>query len=336
MNKNNIKRKKLRTNRVITNKRIYILIAVILFITVGFSVLTTTLNINGKVIAKGLRYTVSFSSNSNGSLDKSSAYIFYGLTNTVKVTPSSGYYISSISCTNGYTTNVSINTTSSSAQTVTIYNNKKVGNSTCTISYNKISYTKTSKTCGVTGYNYSFGSQTVSYNQSSCSTNNISCDASHVGQTNVTCSGTTQYSWSSSSVQTGQGGCSANSISCDASHVGQKNVTCSIDGYSSGDYYMPQQCAAGTVPGHCSSCSLRSDGRCFCSCSTPTYKVETKTCQSSGTLYTKTTKKCNSSPSSYGWISENRDLTASTCTVYNISCDASHVGQTNIACKNNN
>ena len=78
------------------------------------------------------KYTATISA-SNATLSAKTVSVAYGSTNTFTITPASGYALSAISCTNGYT--VSGFTTGVSAtgkQTVTIKNNNKTSNTTCT------------------------------------------------------------------------------------------------------------------------------------------------------------------------------------------------------------
>ena len=58
----------------------------------------------------------------------------YASSNTVVITADDGYYISSGTCTNGYTTNIVGNGDFDGAQTVTINNNSTLDSSTCTFS----------------------------------------------------------------------------------------------------------------------------------------------------------------------------------------------------------
>lgn len=54
---------------------------------------------------------------------------------TVTLTPNSGYYLASASCTNGYTTNATTGISATNAQEVTISTNSNTGGSTCTFTY---------------------------------------------------------------------------------------------------------------------------------------------------------------------------------------------------------
>lgn len=81
-------------------------------------------------------YSVSISVGTGGSVSKTSMSINYGGTNTFTVTPNSGYYLESISCTNGYiSSGYSTGMSSTSAQTVTISNNNNTTGTTCSISF---------------------------------------------------------------------------------------------------------------------------------------------------------------------------------------------------------
>ena len=82
-------------------------------------------------------YAVTIST-SNASSSATSVSVTYGSTNTVTITPSSGYYLSSVSCTNGYTTNAATGVDKYDAQTITISNNSKDSTSTCTFTASRI------------------------------------------------------------------------------------------------------------------------------------------------------------------------------------------------------
>ena len=80
-------------------------------------------------------YTVTGSAGTGGSVTSSTS-INYGGTASLTVTPSSGYYLSAGSCTNGYTiTGMTTGTSATSAQTVTIDNNSKDSASTCSFTF---------------------------------------------------------------------------------------------------------------------------------------------------------------------------------------------------------
>jgi len=78
-------------------------------------------------------YNVTINKNTGGTTSVSTLGVNYGSSNTFIISPTAGYYINSVSCTNGYTTNATLNT--SSSQTVTVSNNNKDATSTCTITF---------------------------------------------------------------------------------------------------------------------------------------------------------------------------------------------------------
>jgi uncharacterized repeat protein (TIGR02543 family) len=82
-------------------------------------------------------YTVTMS-NINVTSSESTLSVDYGSSNSVTITPDEGYYISSVSCTNGYTTNVETGIDQFDSQTISIYNNSKDDNSICTVTANRI------------------------------------------------------------------------------------------------------------------------------------------------------------------------------------------------------
>ncbi|MDE6141138.1 MAG: InlB B-repeat-containing protein, partial [Bacilli bacterium] len=109
-------------------------------------------------------YTVTLVNNTGGNISSPSISLTYGGTNTFTVTPSSGYYLSGVNCTNGYTTNARVGTTQTSAQTITVSNNNNGTASSCTITYTPINYTITSNYASGTGNNptsYNVTSNTI-------------------------------------------------------------------------------------------------------------------------------------------------------------------------------
>ena len=91
-----------------------------------------TLYAHWNINSYGVTINTSNANKSTGSLN-----INYGGNGTVTITPTSGYYLSGASCTNGYTTNATTGTSKTGAQTVTIYNNSKTTGSTCTFTGTK-------------------------------------------------------------------------------------------------------------------------------------------------------------------------------------------------------
>ena len=84
-------------------------------------------------------YNVSITNNGNGTVSTNTLNVDYSSTNTFTVTPDNGYYLSSISCTNGYT--VSGFTAGIShliTQTVTVSNNGNLKDSVCTMNFTKL------------------------------------------------------------------------------------------------------------------------------------------------------------------------------------------------------
>lgn len=80
-------------------------------------------------------YIINGVASGNGAVTASTS-IKKGKTTTLTITPSGGSYLSSGSCTNGYTiTNMNIGTSYTSAQTVTINNNNQIGDTTCTFTF---------------------------------------------------------------------------------------------------------------------------------------------------------------------------------------------------------
>ena len=80
-------------------------------------------------------YSVEITSSEGGTVDTNLLSIDYGSSNTMTVTPNTGYYLSSISCTNGYTTNAKVGMSQTGVQTITISNNNQDSTSTCTVTF---------------------------------------------------------------------------------------------------------------------------------------------------------------------------------------------------------
>lgn len=86
-------------------------------------------------------YTTKFETNKGGTITNTSDLINFGGTKNITVTPNNGYYLSSFSCTNGYTTNAQVGSDKTSTQTITISNNNKDLASTCTATFTPVTYT---------------------------------------------------------------------------------------------------------------------------------------------------------------------------------------------------
>ncbi len=82
-------------------------------------------------------YEVTISS-TNATTSATSVNVTYGSTNTLTITPDDGYYISNVTCTNGYTTNATTGIEMYDPQTITISNNNKDATSTCTVTASRI------------------------------------------------------------------------------------------------------------------------------------------------------------------------------------------------------
>ena len=137
------------------NARIYLLL-LFLFLAMGvvYAALTTSFSVSGTVGVSSAKYTINYTG-SNATFSSASNTIIYGSTTTNKITPSTGYYLKSLSCTNGYTTNATTGTGATSAQTVTINNNSKTTNSTCTFTGSN------SYTIAMSGSNVTFGATSL-------------------------------------------------------------------------------------------------------------------------------------------------------------------------------
>lgn len=80
-------------------------------------------------------YSVEITTNEGGRVSTNLLSIDYGSSNTFEVIPNTGYYLSSISCINGYTTNANVGTSQTETQTITISNNNQDSISTCTVEF---------------------------------------------------------------------------------------------------------------------------------------------------------------------------------------------------------
>ena len=102
---------------------------------------TTTVNItsNQTLYAHWTinNYTVTVRA-TNATVSAATLNINYASTGRLTITPNAGYYISSVSCTNGYTTNATTGVDKYDAQTITVSNNSKAANSTCTVTATRI------------------------------------------------------------------------------------------------------------------------------------------------------------------------------------------------------
>ena len=85
-------------------------------------------------------YATTIGAGTGGSVSTTSLSVNYGGSKTFTITPSTGYYLSGVSCTNGYTTNAQTGTGQTSAQTVTLSNNSKDAASVCTVAFTPITY----------------------------------------------------------------------------------------------------------------------------------------------------------------------------------------------------
>ena len=105
-------------------------------------------------------YTVSIISSAGGSVNNNLLVINYGETNKFTATPNSGYYLESITCTNGYTvSDYSTGTSATGTQTVTLNNNSRPNGGTCTVNFRILCPYKIGQTWE---FNYTGGLQNFS------------------------------------------------------------------------------------------------------------------------------------------------------------------------------
>lgn len=127
--------------------KILIMTVLILTLSVGYSAISSNISIAGIIKIAGGQYTVTIK-NTSTTTSASSLTLKLNGNGTLKVTPASGYYLASASCTNGYTiSNVKTGAdTYNTAQTVTINNNSKKALSTCTFVSKKVDASEVSYT----------------------------------------------------------------------------------------------------------------------------------------------------------------------------------------------
>ncbi len=87
-------------------------------------------------------YSVNIVNSGGGTVSPTHLSIEYSGTNIFKVKPNSGYYLSEVSCSNGYTTNAQVGANQTEEQTITISNNNMSGTSRCIVTFaiNAITY----------------------------------------------------------------------------------------------------------------------------------------------------------------------------------------------------
>ena len=84
-------------------------------------------------------YDVELSSDSNGTLSESTISIPYGGTGTVTATTSPNYILKTFECSNGYSSSISDRNKTTDSYTVTITNNNKSDDGSCTATFMKLS-----------------------------------------------------------------------------------------------------------------------------------------------------------------------------------------------------
>ena len=85
------------------------------------------------------QYNVTLTRSNNGVINTTDIKVGYGSSNNFAVTPSKGYSLESVSCTNGYTASVK----EGEENTVEVFNNNNDSDSTCTATFSMASYTIT-------------------------------------------------------------------------------------------------------------------------------------------------------------------------------------------------
>lgn len=88
------------------------------------------------------QYTVTINKTIGGTTSTSSLMVPYGNSNTLTVVPNPGYYLSDISCTNGYTASAKTGKDEMLLQEITISNNQNDQSSTCIVSFGELLLTE--------------------------------------------------------------------------------------------------------------------------------------------------------------------------------------------------
>lgn len=126
-------------------------------------------------------YHMEFDVNNNILTSEEFVSVNFGGKNTFDITINSGYYLSSITCTNGYTASANTGIEAIDTQTITILNNGNDNNSVCTFETEKLTspYTGTLTSNGWTA-TYTDGTLTSCTRGSYSCCSNSSCSATSV------------------------------------------------------------------------------------------------------------------------------------------------------------
>ena len=129
------KRRKVRFNH--EKRNLFIFLLFVFFMGLGYSTLGANLGIGGTINIVGALKTVTLTG-SNVSFPSDTVQVVIGGEKTFSVTPTAGYYLSSASCTNGYTLTVSTGVEQYDTQSVVVRNDSSAQNGTCTFAAERI------------------------------------------------------------------------------------------------------------------------------------------------------------------------------------------------------
>ena len=199
-------------------------------------------------------------------------------------------------------------------------------------------WTSEIKRCSLTSYTYGFGGTSTS-TVSSCSNNNISCDASHYNQVYTSCSPHYSYYFSDSTSTVSS--CYQNTpFACNSSNYGYSYQNCTTNySYSFGGTSTSTVSSCSSNPISCNSSNV---GKTWVSCS-PNYNyyfssATTQNVSSCSTVsftcnasnYGRTATSC-SARFTYQFGGSSTTYVSS-CSSSSFTCNSSNVGRTKVSC----
>ena len=133
------------------NIKYFLVILSLFLLSTAYAAINVQARINGTVKITGDPKTVTLTGN-NVSFSSNTVQVLVGGETAFQVTPDTGYYLSSASCTNGYTLTVSTGVDKYDTQNVVVKNASSTQNSTCTfttarITASMLTYSNSATTC---------------------------------------------------------------------------------------------------------------------------------------------------------------------------------------------
>ena len=133
------------------NIKYFLVILSLFLLSTAYAAINVQARINGTVKITGDPKTVTLTGN-NVSFSSNTVQVLVGGETAFQVTPDTGYYLSSASCTNGYTLTVSTGIEYYDTQNVVVKNSSSNQNSTCTFTTTRITasmltYSNANTTC---------------------------------------------------------------------------------------------------------------------------------------------------------------------------------------------